>query len=65
MKKKQEIDTYYYENNCLVEEFMEAERKGELLRPCNGKNAIAMMRESSSPTRHRAYAVRSGAYGGG
>jgi len=45
MKKRAEIDAAYYEKNCLADEFIEAERNGELLQPRNGKNAIEVMRE--------------------
>jgi predicted DNA binding CopG/RHH family protein len=45
MKRKTEIDSAHYENNCLADEFIEAERNGELLRPRGGKNAIEVMRE--------------------
>jgi len=45
MKKKTGIDPSYYENNCFADEFREADRKGELLRPHDGKNAIEVMRE--------------------
>jgi len=42
---KQAINAAYYEDNCLVDEFAEAERNGELLRPHGGKNAIQVMRD--------------------
>jgi predicted DNA binding CopG/RHH family protein len=40
MKKKSGIDPAYYENNCFADDFIEAEKRGDLITSHNGESAL-------------------------
>ena len=58
MQKKQEIDPNYYDNHCFADDFIEAEKRGELVVVGKGESTLEAIKRYAEARKKTAVSMR-------